>query len=777
MKKLYIMLVLLIWGALVFGQVKFTISGYVRDSISGEELPGAAITIKELSSFGLSTNSFGFFSVSIPEGRYTLSVNFIGYKTLISQITLTKSTTINFKLTEKTKELNEVVVISERRNENVTRNQTGISKLSIKEIESIPAFFGERDVLKTIQLLPGIKSAGEGNSGFFVRGGTTDQNLILLDGATVYNASHLLGFFSVFNPDAIKDVTIYKGSMPAEFGGRLSSVLDIGMKEGNDQELKVNGGIGLISSRLTIEGPIKKEKGSFIISARRTYADIILRSLVKMNVIRDSTLENARLYFYDLNVKTNYRISDKDRIYLSGYFGKDLLGITDFGFDWGNSTASFRWNHLVNDRIFSNTSLIFNNFSYVLNNGSSSHPINVVSKIQDYTLKQDFQYFPGQATQVKFGLMSTYHKMVPGTITTSDINILRASLPVKNSIENALYFSCDQKLTPGLSLNIGARLSEFTLLGPAPFYKYDSYNFIDSVKAITDSTNSVKSYFNLEPRFSLTYVINTKNSVKASYARNVQYLHLLSNSTTGSPTDMWIPSSYNTLPETSSQFSMGYFRNFYDNNFEFSAEVYYKDMLHQVDYIKGAQLILNANVESQLIYGKGRSYGIELLFKKRYGKLNGWIGYTLSRSERIFDGINNGKWYPARQDRTHDISVVAIYEAPKNWTFSSTWVYYTGNAVTFPKGVYTVGNRIVFLYTERNGNRMPAYHRLDLSATKQFKVRGKFESDLTFSVYNAYFRDNAYSITFRQNLDTKKIEAVQTTLFRVVPSVTFNFKF
>ncbi len=777
MKRLNILVLFLLWGFNSWGQGKYTISGYVRDARSGEELPGAVISVKELPSVGITTNSFGFYSVTVPRGEYTLIVHFIGYQTLSFPVNLTKSLNQNFSLTETVQELGEVVVASEKRNDNITKNQMGVEKLSIQEIKTMPAFFGERDVLKTLQLLPGIKSAGEGNSGFYVRGGTTDQNLILLDGATVYNASHLMGFFSVFNPDAIKDVTIYKGSIPAEFGGRLSSVLDISMKEGNDREFKVNGGIGLISSRLTIEGPIKKEKGSFIISARRTYADVIMHSLAGINIIRDSTLKEAKLYFYDLNVKGNYRLSDKDRIFLSGYFGKDVLGITDFGFNWGNATATLRWNHLFNDKLFSNTSLIYNDFNYTLNNGSATSPINVISKIRDYTVKQDYQYFPGEKSQIRFGFNSTFHKMVPGTITGTDTNTIRQSLPVKNSIENAVYLSYEYKLSPKLTLNCGLRLSEFSMLGPAPFYIYNSYNYIDSAKSIIDSTNKVKSFFEPEPRLSLSYVINERNSLKAAYARNVQYLHLLSNSTTGSPTDMWIPSSYNTIPETSGQYSLGYFHNFGNNNYEFSAEVYYKDLFHQVDYIKGAQLILNANVESQLIYGKGRAYGIELFIRKKYGRLNGWVSYTLARSERRFDGINDGSWYPAKQDRTHDIAVAANYGLSGGWTLSATWVYNTGNAVTFPKGAYIIADRVMFLYTERNGNRMPAYHRLDLGITKQFKKKGKWESNLNFSIYNAYMRDNAYTITFRQNEKTKQIEAVQTTLFRIVPSVTYNFNF
>jgi hypothetical protein len=416
-------------------------------------------------------------------------------------------------------------------------------------------------------------------------------------------------------------------------------------------------------------------------------------------------------------------------------------------------------------------------FNYTINNGSDSHPINIISKIRDYTVKQDYQYSSGNNNQIRFGFISTLHRMVPGTITSIDTNTLRKSLPIKNSIENAIYFSHDFRVSSKLSVNYGLRISEFSLLGDAPFYIYDTYNFIDSVKNVVDSTRKVKSFIRPEPRLSVSYVINDRNSLKASYSRNVQYLHLMSNSTTGSPTDMWIPSSYNTVPEISDQFALGYFRNFSNNNFELSAEVYYKNLLHQVDYIKGAILNFNANVESQLIYGKGRAYGLELMVKKKYGNFNGWISYTLSRTERKFDGINEGSWYPAKQDRTHDISVVTVYQLPRKWTLSATWVYNTGNAVTFPKGAYMIGNRIVFLYTDRNGNRMPAYHRLDIGATKEFTSKGHYESSLNFSLYNAYLRDNAYMITFRQNETTKQIEAVQTTLFRIVPSITYNFKF
>jgi TonB dependent receptor-like, beta-barrel/CarboxypepD_reg-like domain/TonB-dependent Receptor Plug Domain len=777
MKRWILSCMAIIWCSVLWGQNRFVVSGYIRDSGTGEELIGAAVSIQEIPSAGVYTNSYGFYSLTVPAGKHIITASLIGYELLSIPVDLTGSLRLNLDLTQKVTQLKEVTITSEKRNENVTKNQMGVDRLSIQEIKNLPAFLGERDVLKTLQLLPGIKSAGEGNSGFNVRGGTTDQNLILLDGATVYNPSHLMGFFSVFNPDAIKDVTMYKGSLPSEFGGRLSSVLDIRMDEGNSKKIEVSGGIGLISSRLTINGPIVKGKGSFIISARRTYADLVVRTLARAGILKDSTLKDPRLYFYDLNAKANYRFGDKDRIFLSGYFGRDVLGITDFGFDWGNSTATLRWNHLFNDKLFLNTSLIFNDFSYTINNGSTTHPINIVSKIRDYSLKQDYQYSSGHNNQIRFGFESTYHGMVPGTITGVDSNTVRRSLPFKNSIENSVYFSHNLSFSARFNINYGIRISEFSLLGEAPFYKYSSYNLTDSVKSVVDSTSKVISFVKPEPRFSITYLLNEKSSLKASYTRNVQYLHLLSNSTMGSPTDMWIPSSYNTIPELSDQYAFGFYRNFENSNYEFSVETYYKKLFHQVDYINGAILYFNANVESQLIYGKGRAYGLELFLKKKYGRFSGWISYTLSRTERQFDGIDSGKWYPARQDRTHDVSVVAIYELPGKWTISSTWVYNTGNAVTFPKGVYLIDNRPVLLYTDRNGNRMPAYHRLDLSASKQFESKKHYKSSLTFALYNAYSRDNAWSITFRQNDKTGKIEAVQTTLFKLVPSITYNFRF
>lgn len=755
---------------------RYTVSGYVTDAKTGEELIGATVIIKELSGTGAGANAYGFYSITVPEGNYTLSAQFIGYETESVIIDLKQNTKQNFTLTEKVNELGEVVITAEKKDENLTKTQMGVEKMDIKTIEKIPVIFGEKDVLKTIQLTPGVKSAGESNSGFYVRGGNSDQNLILLDEATVYNASHLLGFFSVFNSDAIKDITLYKGTQPSEYGGRLSSVLDIKMQDGNNQKFGAEGGVGLISSRLKLEGPIVKDKGSFTISGRRTYADLFLK------LSGNSSINQAKLYFYDLNVKGNLRINDKNRIFISGYFGKDVLGFGDlFGINWGNATGTLRLNHLFSDKLFSNTSLIFSNYDYDININFSGTKGEIISRIQDYNLKQDFQYFAGSKSKFKFGFNSIYHKIIPGAITVeSDSAINERNLTEKNAWENAAYLSHEYKPAALLGFEYGVRLNSFSLLGPGDFYTYNA-NGETADTATYNSNEFVKTYFNLEPRFAANYILNEKSSVKFAYGRNTQNLHLLSNSTSGNPTDLWIPSSPapgGIKPEIADQFSLGYFRNFKDNTYEFSTEVYYKYLQNQIDYKDGAELRFNENAESQLLFGTGRAYGMEFFLKKKYGRLNGWIGYTLARTEKKIEGINRGEYYPAKQDRTHDISIVGMYELSKKWTLSATWVYYTGNAVTFPSGKYEVNGQVINYYTERNGHRMPAYHRLDIGATWKRKKTEKFESGWNFSLYNAYGRENPYSITFRQDPnDPAKTQAVQTTLFRWVPSLSYNFKF
>jgi len=753
---------------------KHSINGTIRDGKNGETLIGASVTLLEQPGTGATSNSYGFYAISTTEGTYTMITSFTGYSSDTQQIVLNKNLTLSIKLFSTGSQLEAVVVSQKKRNDNIAKPIMGVQKLSINEIKNVPVLFGEKDILKTIQLLPGIKSAGEGNSGFYVRGGGADQNLILLDEATVYNASHLLGFFSTFNSDAIKDVTVYKGGMPAEYGGRLSSVLDIKMNDGNNQKFGVSGGIGLIASRVNVEGPIVKDKGSFTVSARRTYADLFLK------LSKDSTLNKNTLYFYDINAKANYKLNDKNRLYLSLYTGRDNLGFGGtFGIDYGNATGTLRWNHIFNNRLFSNTSLIYSDYSYKIKIRSGNNDIDITSKIRDLNLKEDLQYYVNANNKINFGINMIYHNIIPGVVTASKASSFNSiELQKKYSIENSAYVSHEWSATEKLNLTYGLRLSSFSILGPGTFYRYDTAGNTIGSSSYT-ANKVVKSYINLEPRLAASYKLTENNSIKASYTRNVQNLHLLSNSTSTNPTDLWIPSSNNIKPEIADQLALGYYQNFKNNMYEFSSEVYYKDLHNQIDYKNGAELRANENVESQLLIGSGRAYGVELFFKKKYGKLNGWIGYTLSKAERKIEGINNGNYFNAKQDRTHELSLVGIYEASKKWTFAATFVYYTGNAVTFPSGKYNVNGGTVFYYTERNGYRMPAYHRLDLSATLQGKKTRKFESSWTFSIYNAYNRANAFAIEFQDepNRFSYKTQAVQTTLFQIVPSVTYNFKF
>ena len=755
-------------------QQKHTISGTIKEKKSGEILIGASVYFLELPKTGAVSNSYGFYSVTAPAGIYTMIISYSGFVQDSIKIILNKNILLPVELTQSSGEMQEVIVGATKRNANITQPIMGVQKLSIKEIQDLPVLFGEKDILKTIQLLPGVQSGGDGSSGFYVRGGSIDQNLILLDEATVYNPSHLLGFFSTFNSDAIKDVTLYKGAIPAEFGGRLASVLDVKMDDGNSKQYQASGGIGLISSRLNIEGPIgDNDKGSFIISGRRTYADLFLK------LSKDTTTNQSSLYFYDLNAKANYKLGDKDHIYVSGYFGKDNLGLGNtFGLDYGNSTATFRWNHILSGKLFSNTSLIYSNYNYDITINSGNNNIGIASYIKDYHLKEDMEYYANANNKLNFGVDIINHATSPGVITASGTSSFNATtLQDKHALESAAYISHDLSLSDKININYGLRAGLFSVMGPGTFYTYDSSgNAIDSAKYGTGKT--VKNYFNLEPRFSMSYKLNDRSSLKIAYTRTIQNLHLLSNSTSSNPTDVWIPSSNNVKPEIADQVSFGYYKNLKDNHYEFSSEVYYRDLQNQIDYKNGAQLVANENVESQLIFGKGRAYGVEVYLKKKYGKLNGWISYTLSRTERQFDGINDDSWYPANQDRTHNLSVVGIYKLSEKWSLSADFVYYSGNAVTWPSGKYEVNGQIAFLYTDRNTYRMPAYDRLDIGATLQGKKTKKFDSNWNFSIYNVYGRENPYSISFQQDPDNPaKTQAVQYALFRWVPSITYNFNF
>ena len=764
MKYITLIFSLFILPSLLLAQ-SFTISGYLNNKKNGETLIGAVAIVRNNANSGTTSNEFGFYSLTLPQGSYELAYSFIGYQEQTINVNLTENKAINISLEELSTNIGEVVVSATSVNEKISQSKMGVEKVNVAAISKIPVIFGERDILKTMQLLPGVKSGGDGQSGFTVRGGSIDQNLILLDDAPVYNASHLLGFFSTFNSDAIKDVTLYKGTAPAQFGGRISSVVDVKMNEGDNQNFGISGGIGLISSKLNIEGPIQKGKSSFLITGRRTYADIFLKLTDKF--------KNNNLSFYDLNTKFNYRFSDKDRLFVSGYFGRDRLGLSDrFGIDWGNATATARWNHLFNSKLFSNTSFIYSNYDYNIEIQNNANPFSILSRIRDWNLKQEFQYYPNTRNELKFGYNAIYHTITPGQITNKEST--DDPYQLRNGLESAIYATNDWQATKRIKINYGLRLSNFVVLGGSDYYT------LDDDKNITDTirqNNPVKSYLNFEPRFSLSYTLNENSSLKAAYTRNTQNLHLITNSVTTNPTDKWIMNTNIIKPETGNQVSLGYFQNFNDNMFEFSAETYYKSMQNQIDYKDNADE-RSPVIETQLLYGKGRAYGLELLLKKNQGKLTGWLGYTLSRTEKQINGINQNQWYAARQDRTHDISVVTMYDISKRWNVSAVWVYQTGNAITFPGGKYEVAGQTTWLYTERNGYRMPAYHRLDLGATFKLRERIHFNSELSFGLYNAYGRENPYIITFEQSdTDPNKTVAVQTSLFRWIPSVSWNFKF
>ena len=751
-----------------------TISGFVRDARTGETLSGAVIYPKENTNAGINTNSYGYFSLTLPTGSYTIIVQYIGYKTETITIDLKENLTLNVDMKEESITLKEITVTGEKNNNNLVSNEV-VSKISVREIQNIPVILGERDILKTIQLLPGISSAGEGNSGFYVRGGGVDQNLILLDEAPVYNPSHLLGFFSTFSSDAIKDITVYKGGFPAEYGGRLSSVVDIKMKDGNNKEFHVSGGIGLIASRLAVEGPILKNKGSFIITARRTYADLFLKLLPGRGA--DSILKTTTLYFYDLNMKVNYQFTGKDRLYFSCYLGRDNFNLGgSLGLNWGNITATTRWNHVINNNVFSNTSLIFSRYSYNFDVAVGNRSMKVISEIQDWNIKEDLYYYLNSNNTIKFGFNSIYHTFVPSKVDSSVFFRVK-SMDNRYSLENALYISDEQTITKHFKATYGLRYSIFSSIGPGTVYTYDEVSdVVDS--AIYPKGKIYNTFGGFEPRILLNYIINDSSSVKASYARTRQYVHLLSNSTSTTPFDLWIPSNVNILPEIADQYTLGYFRNFFNNMFETSVEVYYKTLQNQIDYRNGANLILNNKVESQLIFGKGWGYGAEFLIRKKYGKLTGWISYTLSKTQRQFKDINEGNAFPAKQDRPHNIAIAGMYELSPHLTLSATWIYYSGNAVTFPSGRYVVDGNIVPYYTERNSYRMPDYHRLDIGVTWQRKKQKRFKSDWNFSIYNVYARENAYAINFQPDPHNPlQMQAVQLSLFRFVPAVTYNFRF
>jgi hypothetical protein len=772
-KVLLITILLCLFLVNAYSQEKYTISGIISDAETGETMIGATISVKELAATGTITNAYGYYSLSIPKGEYTVIFSYIGYKSIKKIINLNEDKRLDYKLSPDSETLEEVVIIGKKKNENITSEEIGIEKLKPREIKKIPVLFGEQDVIKTLTLTPGVKTSSEGSGGMFVRGGNNSQNLVLLDEATVYNSNHLMGFFSTFNSDAIKDLTLYKGTAPSQYGGRISSVMDVKMNEGNNQKYHIGGSIGLISAKANIEGPIVKDKGSFLITGRRTYADMFLK------LSSDESLNNNQLYFYDINAKANYKINKNNRVFLSGYLGRDYFNIQDmFGLDWGNITGTLRWNHIWNSKLFSNTSLIYSDYDYkvsIMNEGDDD--FSLTSVIGNINLKHDFQYFMSDKSSLAFGLYGRYNTITPGQVEFSEESDFKSiELQEKYTFETGAYFGHDWKPSEKWNISYGVRLNAFYLLGAGDFYNYTDGNVSDT--STFKSGEIVQSYYNLEPRLNMAYVLNQANSFKFSYTRNTQNLHLLQNSNSSTPTDIWISSSNNVKPEIGDQISLGYFRNFNDNKYQFSSEVYYKWMQNQIDLKNGAELQANEFLEGELLFGEGRAYGLELMLRKKTGRLSGWLSYTLSRTEKNIDGINENNWYPAKQDATHDISVVGIYDLNDKWSLSATWVYNTGNAVTFPSGKYEIEGNVQFYYTERNGYRMPAYHRLDLGATWNIKKTEKFESSLNFSIYNAYGRKNAYSIDFEEDEnDPTKTVAVKTYLFTYIPSITYNFKF
>ncbi len=767
-RKFLLFLALCIIGTVQLAQAqeKSTINGTIKDKLTGESIMGAVIKIDQLASVVVTSNEYGFYAISLPKGKYVLRISYVGYEE--KKITFLLDTPLSIPVfLESKNQLADVVVESKRKDDNLIKAQMGTETLNMKSISKVPVIFGEKDVLKTIQLLPGVKSAGEGNSGFYVRGGAADQNLILLDEAPVYNASHLLGFFSTFNSDAIKDATLIKGNGPAQYGGRLSSVLDVKMKEGNNKNYTVNGGLGLISSRLSIEGPIQEDKSSFILSGRRTYADVFLKATDKF--------KDNILYFYDFNAKANYKIDAKNRIYFSGYFGKDELGLgSRLRINWGNKTGTIRWNRVVSNKLFLNTSFVYSDYNYNVGLKNGETNFNVNSNIKDINVKQDYTFYMNPKNTIRFGFNSILHTITPSTFSgTVNNNINKVG---RNGLENAIYFNNNFKATEKLTLDYGLRVSGYSIMGGDEYNLYD--NNIKTSSILLQKSAFGKTYVNVEPRITSNYRINDVSSVKVAYARNVQHLHLLSNATAASPSDQWIGDSYNIKPELADQTSVGYTRNFKNNMYEIGAEIYYKSMLHQLDYKDGTNINTIADVESALLYGVGRAYGFEFLAKKKIGLFTGWISYTLSKTERKIEGINGGNWYNAKQDRTHDVSIVTIVELNSKWSVSGVFVYNTGNAVTFPTGKYSLGGQTIYQYANRNANRMPTYHRLDLSVTYEDKKRKKLVGSWNFSLYNVYGRENAYSISFQDDpLDKSKTQIIQTALFRWVPSVTYNFKF
>ena len=780
---------LILFSLNLFSQERFTLSGTITEIASNETLIGVTVAVPSLST-GVITNEYGFYSITLPKGSYELQISSLGYQDINQTIDLSFDQKINFQLLEVAEQLEEVVVTEDIEKLNIRKPQMSVNSLSVETIKKIPVILGEADIIKSILLLPGVSNAGEGASGFNVRGGAVDQNLILLDEATIFNSSHLFGFFSVFNPDAIKDVKLFKGGIPSRYGGRLSSVLEIFQKEGNSKEVKVNGGIGAVASRLLVEGPIIRDKAAFLIGGRASYAHLFLPLF---------DIDNTA-YFYDLNTKLNFKLNERNNIYLSGYFGRDVFSISDsFVNTYGNAVLNFRWNHLFSDKLFSNLSLIYSDYYYGLKLDFVGFKWN--SGIQNFNLKYDFKHYLSNNFQVNYGINNIYYRFNPGKIEPSDSEsgIIENQLIQKYANEFALYVDIEQDITDKLSLQYGLRLSNFIRFGQDELNVYENDNpvYFDPLLQIYKEADPVSviypkrseklaTFTNLEPRLALAYTINPDNSIKASYTRLTQYLHLLSNTSSPTPLDVWTPSGPFIKPQLLDQYALGYFKNLKDGDYSLETEVFYKDIQNRIDYIDGANLIANDAIEQVILNGEARAYGFELLLRKNRDRFEGWLAYTLSKSEQRTPGrnasetgINSGNWYNTPYDKTHDVSLYVNYELNEKWSFNSNFVFQTGQPTNYPIGQFEFQNLAVPYYGLRNKQRLPAYHRIDFSATltpRKNKDR-KLKSEWVFSIYNLYNRRNAASIGFSRNGDTGVNEAVRTSIFGLVPAATYNIKF
>jgi len=788
LKKIFLLIILITTS--IVAQERHTISGIVTDARNGETLFGASVYLKT-TSIGVLTNEYGFYSISAPKGTYTLVISYLGYDTVINDIELKRDQKLDFELIENSTQLKEVLITSSESEEvSIKKPQMSVLKLNTTTIKQVPVVLGEVDILKTILMLPGVTNNGEGSSGFNVRGGAVDQNLVLLDEAIIYNTSHVFGFFSVFNADAIKDIKLYKGGIPAKFGGRVSSVLDVRQKDGNSKEFKLSGGVGLISSRLAIEAPLFKEKGSFIIAGRGSYAHLFLKA----------ANEDYSVNFYDLNLKGNYSLNENNKLYLSGYFGRDDMNFTDsFENSYGNLSGNLRWNHIFNDKLFSNLSLIYSKYDYefVIN----IFEFNWTSSIENYNLKYDFSYYASEAVKINFGANVISYNFNPGEIIptseTSSVNYL--ILNQKRAFESSIYLSAEHKLTNKLSAEYGLRWSYFNRLGGQTMANYVNnqpvvYNEklgvyeTGEISSETDygKSENIATFNNFEPRLALAYELNESSSVKGGFSRTAQYIHLLSNTTNVTPLDVWTPSGKYIKPQLSNQYAVGFFKNFKDNLFSMEIEAYYKTIENRIDYIDGANLIANNYIEGEILNGESQAYGLEFLLRKTVGKLTGWFAYTLSKTEQRTlggnaggPGINKGNWYNSSYDRVHDFSITAAYNLTEKWTFGANFVFQTGRPVTYPNGQYVYEGLSIASYSDRNSNRLPSYNRLDVSATyvPNKRPEKQWKGEWVFGIYNVYNRKNAASISFGQNLETGANEATRTAIFGIVPSATYNFKF